>query len=535
MIGWLLLVGLAMAPPDSAVTDSLQRWGTHWSIAEWEARLHGAVSAHLGGYLRPDAVWLDGQGPQARRFRVDGLDWADPVTGWTNPHRLPHRQTEAWTYRSTGLLLETDIRIKDYRVTRPFTWIDYDQAAYDRLSTDVTLAANASTRTGYALRYWGKNDNGEHAGRVQSGRYLMARAWHETESGWRLTATGHFNGLQTSEPGGYTLFDYIPEASVPNDFAGRASVRQRVVQLTAEKDAWRLGLHQSDYRRFYKSTTDTTFWRYRGAGAYLDHTTARGRLRLDSRLAADAWFTDPERDRSLPVAGWTRLHAAQVMTYRFFRAGYDVETRSRGGTAAWIHAGVDLGWAQVTAATGSRHRGLLQAPITLTRLDAAVQAFGLRFGAHADNRNEVGGSAAYTHTGATWEWGAGSTVQARTDDSRLGPRYWNRANIHWKGYLFNRATYVKTGFTGTWVPLSYRAPTYDPAMDHWTAWNPASALIPAFMRLDWDLSARVRNAFVIIRWEHLNQNAGQFGYQEVAGYPMPGRQLRFGLRVILRD
>src|SRR5699024_1911032 len=72
------------------------------------------------------------------------------------------------------------------------------------------------------------------------------------------------------------------------------------------------------------------------------------------------------------------------------------------------------------------------------------------------------------------------------------PRVWFKGGAYWKGYLFNRATYVKAGVSGMISPSRYQSEHYNPELDFW---QPASndQQLPVFNNLDVDLSARIRS------------------------------------------
>lgn len=134
-------------------------------------------------------------------------------------------------------------------------------------------------------------------------------------------------------------------------------------------------------------------------------------------------------------------------------------------------------------------------------------------------------------TSATYHQFTNETGSALLDENE---RLWLKGSAFVKGYLFNRATYVKAGLAGMLAPFSYRAAHYNPVLDFW---QPLSndQLLPSFNRLDVDISARVRDIIVLLRWENVLDEVNQPGYFETAGYPMTGRRFIFGIRVFFRN
>lgn len=118
--------------------------------------------------------------------------------------------------------------------------------------------------------------------------------------------------------------------------------------------------------------------------------------------------------------------------------------------------------------------------------------------------------------------------------SESGVRAWTQFSSHYENYVFDRAAYVKGGFIGWFSPMSYRTGTYREGMDYWDP-NSFQQEIPAFARLDVEISARVRNVIVRLRYENVLDEVIQPGYFEQAFYPMEGRRFRLGLQWILRN
>jgi hypothetical protein len=137
---------------------------------------------------------------------------------------------------------------------------------------------------------------------------------------------------------------------------------------------------------------------------------------------------------------------------------------------------------------------------------------------------ELKGSATYNR----FENETGSTLLDENE------RVWLKGSAYIKGYLFDRATYVKAGVAGMLAPYRYRAASYNPVLDYW---QPLSndQLLPTFNRLDLDISARVRSIMILLRWENILDDVNQLGYFETAGYPMTQRRFIFGLRTFFRN
>lgn len=113
-------------------------------------------------------------------------------------------------------------------------------------------------------------------------------------------------------------------------------------------------------------------------------------------------------------------------------------------------------------------------------------------------------------------------------------RIWLKGSLYWKGYLFDRATYVKAGLSGMITPFQYQADSYNPVLDYW---QPVSQdqFLPRYNRLDLDISARIRSIVVTLRWENILNDVAQLGYFETARYPMSQRRFIFGIQALFRN
>ncbi|TVQ03520.1 MAG: hypothetical protein EA359_09135 [Balneolaceae bacterium] len=115
-----------------------------------------------------------------------------------------------------------------------------------------------------------------------------------------------------------------------------------------------------------------------------------------------------------------------------------------------------------------------------------------------------------------------------------GDRIWIKSHLYWKNYLFDRATYVKAGFSGVVSPQIFRTAEYITPLNRWQH-GTNEFFNPSYYRVDLDVSARVRWFMILLKWENLFDRAGQLGYFESTGYPMPERRFRFGIRVLFTN
>lgn len=115
-----------------------------------------------------------------------------------------------------------------------------------------------------------------------------------------------------------------------------------------------------------------------------------------------------------------------------------------------------------------------------------------------------------------------------------GERVLIKSNFYWKNYLFDRATFVKAGFSGVYSLNPFRTAEFITPLNRWQH-GTNNFINPSYYRLDVDVSARIRWFMVLLKWENVLDQVEQLGYFESVGYPMPGRRFRFGIRVLFTN
>ncbi len=118
--------------------------------------------------------------------------------------------------------------------------------------------------------------------------------------------------------------------------------------------------------------------------------------------------------------------------------------------------------------------------------------------------------------------------------AQSGERVWLKSNFYWKNYLFDRATFVKAGFSGMFSLNPFRTAEFITPLNRWQH-GTNEFINPSYYRLDAEVSARVRWFMVLLKWENVLDQLEQPGYFESVGYPMPGRRFRFGVRVLFTN
>ena len=115
-----------------------------------------------------------------------------------------------------------------------------------------------------------------------------------------------------------------------------------------------------------------------------------------------------------------------------------------------------------------------------------------------------------------------------------GERVWLKGSLYYKNDVFDKAAFVKAGFSAIYSPNNYISANYIAPLNRWQN-GINSQPLPSFYRVDLDISARIRWFMLLLKWENLLDEVGQLGYFETAGFPMPPRRFMFAIRVTFTD
>ncbi|MDX1636870.1 MAG: putative porin [Balneolaceae bacterium] len=367
------------------------------------------------------------------------------------------------------------------------------------------------------------------------------------------------------------------------------SYHRRPEDTVAVTERFRAGLFMNNQKREVSYSADTTFTQLNSVGGYarkwleLHPFSIEGQLRYElfsnkqparSSLQLDSWSSidvsgslavTPFRGAS--ISGSAALTSRKDMTGYSFGGNFEFafwdRLRLQGGVSSGTHLPSlqQLYWSsdEYSGSPGLDPEQISEAHTTVSysvlkglEVGTRGQYKQISDGIMLNDQNRFVNIDRYEAVSATgfadfesthFELSGSGTVQqyrnAIPDQSSGVPvfnttRIWLKGRAYWKGYLFDRATYVKAGFAGMLSPSGYRPEHYDTALDYW---QPASTdqQLPWFSRLDFDLSARVRSIIFVLRYENILDEVSQLGYFETAGYPMAPRRFLFGVRALFNN
>ena len=359
----------------------------------------------------------------------------------------------------------------------------------------------------------------------------------------------------------------------------------------------RVSLYHDRYRRSHYDNADSAFVRTLTTGVAGRHHLLIGPIELQGDIYSEWSVIDQDRFETMDIDSWVYTEARGTLSlplpnrsrlYGWMQSGW----RTDGHADAEIGAGIDWRLFYGLSLYGSYAFGeQMPRPGHLYRTRSAISgseglsnetihrgAAGIRLdtpswnagaemhASHHRNPIMVGADSVFVQPGPYLAAGAtawlgydgnrlefslsGTFLQYFADGAgtesqlldRSGQRMWTRASIYYKNYVFNQAAFLKTGFYVQASPTLYRSSQYYPAMDYWdpNSWHPSPDIteaqpLPEFVRLDFDLTARVRSAIFLLRMENALDNWLLPGYFETAWQPMPSNRLRFGIRWVLRN
>lgn len=363
---------------------------------------------------------------------------------------------------------------------------------------------------------------------------------------------------------------------------------QRSPDSTKATDNFHAGIFYRGNQRSLKYTADSTRYQLKSVGTNAKKWWTWGGLTLEGKASYEQFFNQSGSEGSLPASNWSLLRTEGNLLIDYtpivdLKGGAEFRLRSDGYQSYRVNATSDINIGGFTLSPGASSGSVMPTPQQLywsseefsgnseLKSEKIQEVRGtVRYNFNPDTKIGIRGQhkdiidgimmvdsaftnvISYSSQSATafFEWDntsfelEGSATFHRFTDSYTKPsstipmspseRVWLKGSAYWKGYLFDRATYVKAGFSGMMAPFRYQADHYNPVLDYWQPVSDDQHL-PVFNRLDVDISARVRSIMFTLRWENVLDDVSQLGYFETAQYPMSQRRFMFGVRALFRN
>jgi hypothetical protein len=520
------------------------------------------------------------------------MDWRNPVTGQARFGDVPLERLGSVSEREQGARLIHEASLFSIYSPKPITRVSYNQTAFELRNTDARLSRMIDHRSGFDLIYQGKNNASEYRRMGTESRQTGVRYFRQLNADWFSQALILYTGSEHQESDGY-LLPNLAEFNFGRFFANpvrqsattRIRSTQALLSLSRVRPDEQAKVNRTKtrfftyYDRFKRQFSDTDIdlgYDIHQINAGVEQIMEFGLVQLGTSANGYTTFTGGRSDLALNT--WSGYRAESYATMNLlpgfrFPAGIRLDGRSDGHHTMALDAGI--GWnpvksifvsvnhsfgaqmpeigakyitdymnrddklksityerSSIELKLGKKEHGFrIQAAGSLTSMDNFTmlgldsdyqQVDGIKF---------LNVSAGLTWNHPNWEVSSSGILLDQNASGESQPTLLAISTVHWKGYVLSNASYIRAGLTGTTSFLSMKTPYYHAVLDDWSYLSPYDP-IPAYSRLDIDLSARVRSLILLFKYENVLQNVGQAGYYETAPYPMPSRRLRFGLRVV---
>tara|TARA_Y100001935_G_scaffold238369_1_gene224858 strand:- start:223953 stop:225893 length:1941 start_codon:yes stop_codon:yes gene_type:complete len=574
--------------------DSLLRWQIWPNWGDFYAYRREVISSRQGTIGRMDAFYINGYSPYEQRVTVDGIDLSNPLSGLVNYNHVPHHKIGRVTEQMNGLL-STDIRLKNYYLLQPISYLNYDEASDNYRNLEFMVTQNFTERTNLELSYWDRRDGGYYPRNDVEGSQIVARAYHYLNQRVQLRALFIRNQFDMEESFGYQVtdptqfpFGVFSPSAVRSSASSTKKRRDFLIglyhrpdTLSAEKSGLEFTLSKDQFSLPY--STDTLAWDISG---YKAHAFKQFDLSLISLKAGGRTETySSKNNRNIARKGWSEFQGYGRLDLNLGNSAglfgiAELNSRSDARQGAEVTGGLTIATekvnARVSLSSFSRMpsmqslywRGLDYTGSDSLTNENGISAFGSldlslskRFTTGISARYKISKGRPFLSTDSSFVNGRrlpvlSGTVYGRFESNHLeiessatvyalnsetptsvlaatnepDLKVWIRNDAFWKGYAFNRATYIKMGVRTLLAPFPYSSAYFNNELQFWQSNTASESELFAFFRMDAEVSARVRRIMVVIRWENTLEGLGQLGYFETATYPMPGRRLVVGIR-----
>jgi hypothetical protein len=578
-------------------TDSLLRWEIWSSLADRMARQPGVVSYRLGGLGREHALWVDGYAPESQELSWEGIRLQDPITGLVNWHDIPHHQLYAYDQSADGGRFRTDFITQRYYQNKPMTRLNYDESAHRYRSLEFTVSENINRTTNVTLNYWDRRDGDAYEQFDMTGRQIWGEIHHLLSDRSAIRVGILNNKREQQESFGYIMnnpalfpFDRFEAAPVnrANSEVQNTTIRADYFWRpdTTQPAGLQLSLYRQGFTRdFYQTDTSSVDVRtYGGQGAW--KVEWKG-LRAGIDWNSEYKYLSAAENSVDPDLGWWRHQAQAELGYEI-GGGLGIRVRGQGELRQqefYPGGQVKLGWQKNRWKLNVwGYWSELSRPLWYTEWQALnppdpqahkiAKGVGGSINVPLGNYIDIGGRTHFRLIDNDWAFSEDSSFmalptmlhQSHSVFVRLNSKHVEsevslttrdiqpfdktsvpaervadgglqmllKGSVYWKGYVLNRAAYVKGGLAGQWIPIAFKAPYYRPEFHTWQ-WNHSQPAVPGHYRLDAELSARVRSILFLMRYENVLDGLGQAGYFETIPYPMPSRRFMFGFRVVFNN
>ena len=579
--------------------DSLLRWQNWAQWGDFLAYQPTAIAYRQGSNGRIDAFDINGYGPLEQQVYLNGIALNNPITGLVNYNFIPaYKVSEMWVQQAGSYRANIRLKDYYIIKPLSYLTFDEADFNYRNLEFMVTQNFSEKTNVELSF-WDRRDGGGFPQNNVQGSQILAKGYHYLNQNLQLRAAIIRNQyerdepfGYVVGDP---TTFAFSEFSSQPNESNIESNILRRDAKiglysrpdsLAGQEFGIELYHTKNEFDLPFDTDTlnwDLRSWRLKGLAAKtVGELQLSGGAELQTHytkslngLTRDSWNqATATANLKLPISPEIELFSNNHFSHRFdgyqgfsLAAGGDVQRSNtnfrisgayfqrmptiqqlywesstfRGNPVLQETNGISLSpsikidfTASLTAGISGRYAILnndvfIGTDSSFVNSDAYDKISATVFGEFKNHRLEIYSSAtvdALTAKSLT------SVLEANNEHSR---KLWIRNSAFLKGYMFDRAAYVKAGLISTLSPLAYRSRLFNTGLQYWENAAIEESEIPAFFRLDAEISARVRAIMVLIRWENTLDGFGQAGYFEAATLPMPARRLIVGIRAQFRN
>ncbi len=574
-------------------TDSLMRWQFWPNWGDFYANRKDVIPYRLGTIGRQDAFTINGYSSYEQQLYLDDLQLNDPITGLLNYNLVPHLKLGN-VNESYINILKTNIYTKNYYLTKPRSFLNYDEGGEGYRNLEFVITQNTSPTTNFELSYWDRREDGYYPNSKVNGSQIFGKLNHHITDRYFLQFMLLRNQFDRDESFGYNIgdpnvFEFNEFTTQPNQQSAKSEFLRNDIKIgiysrgdsTQNEDG---GLIITKSRNDYnlKFTADTLFWDVNEYKAKLFKKISLAGIDLkgdlegyhtavkdSSVLAINNWgglnFTGDinsnitnklglylngnyhvrdDGKSTTAISGGIKIVARKLET----QFGYSIESRMPGiQNMYWLArdytGNKNLANEEIQSIYASINYGIgekisLGAAGRFKKVDDAILLADDHTFQNEGNYTKINASVFARYNSGLFDIESSAVMEQIMEQTYL-PDMVNlnamdnllllRNSVFLKGYVFDKAAFIKAGIRTIFSTNYYHSKTYNTALHYWQN-SSLEQPIPGYFRLDAELSARVRAIMVYVTWENALDGLGQAGYFETAGYPLWPRRLLVGIR-----
>lgn len=192
---------------DEAESDSSLRWINMVNLFNRFEQERGAITYRMGTVGRMDAMDLHGYETRHLNLELEGMNLNSPLTGEANWNRLPIQKIHQFREADFGATYRSQTRLKDYYLTQPRTYLNFDESKFNYRGLDFVFTQNIREDTNIELSFWDRRDGGGYNRSSVEGRQAAAMVYRQLSDSWMLKGAYINNAMDREESFGYITSD----------------------------------------------------------------------------------------------------------------------------------------------------------------------------------------------------------------------------------------------------------------------------------------------------------------------------------------